>query len=178
MEIIKTKIKDLQIVKQKNNLDKRGSLKVIFNDKFFKNKRFKYEYYSLSKKNVIRGFHFQTKNQQIKYISVLQGKILDCVVDLRKNSKTFGKIFKIILSETNNKGLIIPRGFGHAYLSLSDESIVYYKMSDYFRPDFYSGIIFNDKKLKVNWPKKKFIISSKDLKLNSFSEFCFKYKGI
>ena len=51
-------------------------------------------------------------------------------------------------------------------------------MSDYFRPDFYSGIIFNDKKLKVNWPKKKFIISSKDLKLNSFSEFCFKYKGI
>ena len=94
MEIIKTKIKDLQKLKQKNNLDKRGSLKVIFNDKFFKNKRFKYEYYSLSKKNVIRGFHFQTKNQQIKYISVLQGKILDCVVDLRKNSKHLEKFLK------------------------------------------------------------------------------------
>ena len=93
MDIIKTKIKDLLVVKQKNILDKRGSLKVIFNDKFSKIK-FKYEYYSLSKKNVVRGFHFQTKNQQIKYISVLKGKILDCVVDLRKIRKLLEKFLK------------------------------------------------------------------------------------
>ncbi len=178
MKFIKTKLKDLLVVKQKNYTDKRGSLREIFEGSNFNKNYFKYEYYSLSKRNVIRGFHFQIKNQQIKYISVLKGKILDCVVDLRKNSKTFGQTFKIILSDLNKKGLIIPRGFGHAYLSLSNESIVYYKMSDYFKPNYYSGIVFNDKKLKVNWPPRKYIISKKDLKLQSFSNFCFRFKGI
>ena len=107
MKIINTSFKDLLIIKQKNNIDKRGSLREIYNKKFLK-KNFIFEYCTTSKANALRGFHFQYKFQQAKYVSVLKGKILDCVVDLRKNSKTFGKSFKIILSEKNCLSLYIP----------------------------------------------------------------------
>ena len=95
MKILNTKFKGLYIVKQKDNTDKRGSLRETFNEKIIK-KKFVFEYCTLSKKNVLRGFHFQTKSKQSKFINVVKGKILDVVVDLRKNSKTFGKVFKII----------------------------------------------------------------------------------
>ena len=107
MKIIKTKIKDLLIVKQKNNLDKRGGLRETFNKKILK-KKFVFEYCTTSKAGALRGFHFQHKFQQAKYVNVLKGKIMDCVIDLRKNSKTFGKIFKIILSDKNCLSLFIP----------------------------------------------------------------------
>ena len=94
MIIKKTKFKDLLIVKQKNNSDKRGSLRETFNDKILK-KKFIFEYCTTSKKNVFRGFHFQLKNKQSKFITVLKGRILDVVIDLRKNSKTFGEVFNI-----------------------------------------------------------------------------------
>ena len=105
-------------------------------------------------------------------MSVLKGKILDCVIDLRKNSKTFGKIFKIVLSDKNCVSLYIPEGFAHAYFSYEKINIVYYKLTNYYKPKFESGINLLDKKLKVNWPKKKFSISKKDKKLMTFSEFC------
>ena len=97
MRLLKTKLKDLLIIKQKNNIDNRGSLREIFNKKIFKKNKFVFEYCTISKANTLRGFHFQYKFQQAKYVSVLKGKILDYVIDLRKNSKTFGKVFKIIL---------------------------------------------------------------------------------
>ena len=97
MKVIKTKIKDLLIIKQKNNIDKRGSLRETHNKKVIGHNNFVFEYCTTSKKNSLRGFHFQHKFQQAKYVSVLKGKILDCVIDLRKKSKTFGKVFKIIL---------------------------------------------------------------------------------
>ena len=93
------------------------------------------------KKKCFRGFHFQTKNKQSKYVNVLKGKILDIVIDLRKNSKTFGKTFKIILSKKNALGLYIPAGFAHAYFSFEKENIVYYKLNNYYNPKFESGII-------------------------------------
>ena len=86
MKIIKTKFEGLLIIKQKKNIDNRGSLRETFNDKILK-KRFCFEYFTHSKKNVLRGFHFQTKYQQSKFVNVLKGKILDVVIDLRKNSK-------------------------------------------------------------------------------------------
>ena len=101
MKIYKTYIKDLLVIKQKNNIDKRGSLRETYNKKIFTNKKFVFEYCTTSKANVTRGFHFQTKNKQCKYVSVFKGKILDIVIDLRKNSKTFGKSFSIILSRKN-----------------------------------------------------------------------------
>ena len=95
MKIYKTKIKDLLVIKQKNNIDSRGSLRETYNKKLL-NKKFIFEYCTTSKKNILRGFHFQSKFQQAKYVNVLKGKILDVVIDLRKRSKTFGKSFKII----------------------------------------------------------------------------------
>ena len=110
MKIYKTKIKDLLVIKQKNNIDSRGSLRETYNKKLL-NKKFIFEYCTTSKKNILRGFHFQSKFQQAKYVNVLKGKILDVVIDLRKRSKTFGKTFKIILSKENAISLFIPRGF-------------------------------------------------------------------
>ena len=175
MKVIKTKIKDLLIVKQRNNIDRRGSLREIFNKKILK-KNFVFEYCTTSKARALRGFHFQYKFQQSKYVSVLKGKILDCVIDLRKNSKTFGKVFKIILSDRNCLSLYIPEGFGHAYYSFQKENVIYYKLNNYYKPKFESGINVLDKKLNISWPKKKFTISKKDKNLPSFEEFCKTYK--
>ena len=175
MKIIKTKFKDLLIVKQKKNLDFRGSLRETFNKKIL-NKKFIFEYCTTSKANALRGFHFQYKFQQAKYVSVLKGKILDYVIDLRKNSKTFGKTFKIILSEKNCLSLYIPEGFAHAYYSYEKFNIIYYKLTNYYKPKYEDGINLLDKNLKINWPKKKLNISKKDKKLKEFKDFCKIYK--
>ena len=175
MKIIKTKFKDLLIVKQKNNVDRRGSLRETFNKKIL-NKRFIFEYCTTSKANALRGFHFQYKFQQAKYVSVLKGKILDYVIDLRKNSKTFGKTFKIILSDKNCLSLYMPEGFAHAYYSYEKYNIIYYKLTNYYKPKFEDGINLLDKDLKINWPKKNFSISKKDKKLMNFKKFCKNYK--
>ena len=177
MKIVKTKIKDLLIIKQKDNIDKRGSLRETFNKKLL-DKKFVFEYCTTSRKNVLRGFHFQTQFQQAKYVSVLKGKILDVVVELRKKSKTFGKCFKIILSRKNTTSLFIPKGFGHAYFSFENENIIYYKLDNFYKPKYENGIIFNDDMLKIKWPKRKLIVSEKDKKLNTFENFCNTFSGL
>ena len=175
MKIIKTEIKDLLILKQKNNIDRRGSLREIFNKKLLR-KNFVFEYCTTSKANALRGFHFQYKFQQAKFVSVLKGKILDCVIDLRKNSKTFGKTFKIILSDKNCLSLYIPEGFAHAYYSYEKLNIIYYKLSNYYKPKYEDGINLLDNSLKIKWPKGRFYISKKDKKLKTFKDFHQKYK--
>ena len=175
MKIIKTKIKNLLILKHKNNIDQRGSLRETFNRKILK-KNFIFEYCTISKANALRGFHFQHKFQQAKYVSVLKGKILDCVIDLRKNSKTFGKIFKIVLSEKNCLSLYIPEGFAHAYYSYEKLNIIYYKLTNYYKPKFGDGINLLDNTFKIKWPKKKLNISKKDKNLGSFNNFIKNYK--
>jgi dTDP-4-dehydrorhamnose 3,5-epimerase len=178
MKIIKTNIKDLLIVQQKNNKDVRGSLRETHDKRVMGHDKFVFEYCTTSKKNILRGFHFQTKFMQAKYVSVVKGKILDCVIDLRKKSKTFGKTFKIILSEKNAKSLYIPEGFGHAYYSYEKLNIIYYKLTNYYKPKFEDGIIWNDKKTIHLWPTQKPIVSKKDLILGSFEDFCFKHKSL
>ena len=177
MKIYKTQIKGLLVIKQKNNIDNRGSLRETYNKKLL-NKKFVFEYCTTSKKNILRGFHFQTKFQQSKYVNVLKGKILDVVVDLRKNSQTFGKSFKIVLSQKNATSLFIPKGFAHAYFSYDTENIIYYKLDNFYKPKFEDGIIFSDKKLKIKWPKLKIIISKKDKKLRSLKDFINTYAGL
>ena len=175
MKIKKTKFKGLFIVKQINHADNRGNLRETFNNKILK-KRFVFEYCTTSKKDVLRGFHFQTKNKQSKFVNVLKGKILDVVIDLRKKSKTYGKVFKIVLSKKNAIGLYIPAGFAHAYYSFDKENIIYYKLDNFYNPKFENGIIFNDKNLKIKWPKKKMTISNKDKNLLTMSQFKKKFK--
>ena len=126
----------------------------------------------------MRGFHFQTKFKQSKFVNVLKGKILDVVIDLRKKSKTFGKTFQIILSKENALGLYIPRGFAHAYYSMDKENVIYYKLDNYYAPRFENGIVYNDISIKIKWPKKNMIISNKDKKLLTFKEFIKKFKSL
>ena len=177
MIIKKTKFKDLLIVKQKDNKDIRGSLRETFNNRILK-KKFIFEYCTTSRKNVLRGFHLQTKFKQSKYVNVVKGKILDVVIDLRRKSKTFGKVFKIILSKQNALGLYIPAGFAHAYYCYNKENIIYYKLDNYYAPKYESGIVYNDKNLNIKWPRKKMKISKKDKNLLTFEEFKFKYRVI
>ena len=108
----------------------------------------------------------------------MKGKILDCVIDLRKNSKTFGKSFKIILSDKNCLSLFVPKGFAHAYYSFEKVNIVYYKLTNYYKPNFENGINLLDKELNINWPKKSLKISNKDKNLQTLREFKKNYKSL
>ena len=178
MRIINTGFKDLRIIAHKRHSDFRGSLRETYNKKIINWDKFIFEYATISKKNVLRGFHFQHKYQQSKLVTVIKGKILDWVVDLRRNSRTFGKTFSIILSENNCKSLYVPRGFAHAYFSIQEINVIYYKLSDYYNSKFEDGINFNDKDIKAKWPKTKLIVSKKDKLLGSFRSFKTKYKGL
>ena len=178
MKIIDTKFKGLKIVQQKNNADARGWLRETHSNKVINYNPFVFEYCTTSKKNVLRGFHFQTHFQQAKYVNVIKGKILDCVIDLRENSKTFGKYFSIILSDKNCLGLYIPEGFAHAYFSYEKLNIIYYKLTNYYKPKYENAIVWNDSSLKIKWPIKKPSVSNKDRNLKSFSFFCRSIKGL
>ena len=171
MKIISTKFSGLKIIKSKSYKDSRGFFKEDFKKKFFKDKKFVFGCTSSSKKNVIRGLHLQTKFSQGKYVSVLKGSILDVVVDLRKNSRTFGKHFKIILSDGNSKSIFIPAGFAHGFLGLKKENIIYYYCTNYRSAKHEVGLLWNDKDLKIKWPTIRPKISKKDRKNLKFLEF-------
>ena len=123
--IKKTSFKDLFIIENNRFVDQRGYFKELLLEKKLK-KKFVFTVMSFSKKNVLRGLHLQNKKTQGKFISVLKGKIFDVAVDLRKNSKTFGKYFSTIISEKNSKSIYIPPGFAHGFCALEKENYVIY----------------------------------------------------
>ena len=166
----KTNFKGLFVVNNKVFKDNRGWLKEEFKKSFIK-KNLVFTLVSSSKKNVLRGLHMQTKKPQDKFLSVLKGRILDVAVDLRKNSKTYGKHFKIILSEKNGKHLFVPKGFAHGILGLDKENILHYACSDYRDSKSEVSIKWNDNDLKINWGVKKPIISKKDRLALSLKDF-------
>ena len=171
MKIKPTKFAELKVIQSKSFKDSRGLFRENYKKKFFRNKNLIFGCVSISKKNVIRGLHLQTKFSQEKYVSVLKGTIMDVVLDLRKKSKTFGKHFKIILSDKNAKSIFIPAGFAHGFLGLKKENIVYYTCTNYRSKKHEVGLMWNDKDLKIKWPIKNPIISKKD-KINlKFKEF-------
>lgn len=169
MKILKTSFKDLIIVKNKRYIDNRGYFRELLIEKNIK-KKFPFNVVSVSKKNVIRGLHYQKKNAQGKFISVIKGKILDVVVDLRKNSKTFGKHYSTILSDKNCTSIYIPKGFAHGFACLDKINIVIYSCSNYRNKNSEHGVLWNDKSLKIKWPIKKPIISEKDQKNPKFKD--------
>ena len=115
----------------------------------------------------------QTKKMQGKYVSVLKGRVLDVVVDMRRNSKTFGKHYKTILSEKNAKSIYIPPGFSHGFLALENESIVLYSCTNYRNEKSETTLKWNDSDLKIKWPIKNPILSEKDSNGISFKDFKF-----
>jgi len=162
MEIIKTKIKDLVIVKSTIYKDKRGFLKETFRNELFKNKSFPFDIMSYSKKGVLRGLHIQTIKSQAKYLTVTHGKIFDVAVDLRKGSKTFGQYESVILSDKGNTSFYIPEGFAHGFMCLSDTCTVNYKCSNYRHAKSEKTLSYNDRTVGIKWPNIKPILSDKD----------------
>ena len=162
MKLINTKIKDLKIIKTQIYKDKRGYLKEVYQNRLIKKINFVFDVMSFSKKNVLRGLHIQIKKSQAKIITVTHGKIFDVAVDLRKNSKTFGKHYSIIITDKSNFSFYIPKGFAHGFLCLSQNCTINYKCSEYRNPKSEATLDWQDKELGIKWPIKKPIISQKD----------------
>lgn len=184
MNFISTPINDVYIIEPSIYQDQRGYFFESFNEKVFQQKTsldisFIQDNESKTKKNVLRGLHFQTfPYVQSKLVRVISGKILDVAVDLRKNSSTFKKYFSIELSSKNKKQLFIPRGFAHGFISLKDDTIVNYKVDNFYSQEHDSGIIYNDIDLNIDWGQKDNIfLSEKDANLKTLQETnidCFK----
>jgi dTDP-4-dehydrorhamnose 3,5-epimerase len=175
MKINKTFIEDLLIIEPQLFKDERGFFYESYNKNNLNkvvNVVFVQDNESKSFQGVIRGLHFQAPPfEQTKLVRCVSGNILDVAVDLRTNSKTYGKSFSIELSSENNKQLFIPKGFAHGFQVLSETAIVNYKVDNFYNPKSDSGIIWNDKDLSINWNLDlKPNLSDKDLKLISFKE--------
>ena len=126
---------------------------------------------SYSKKNVIRGLHLQKQNPQGKFVTVIKGRIFDIALDLRKNSKTYGKYFSCILSEKNSNSIYIPPGFAHGFQALDKENYIIYNCTKYRNSKSEITIKYDDKNLRIKWPLKKQIVSKKDKHAISLLEF-------
>ena len=170
MKLLKTKIDGLKIIKTKIYNDNRGFLKEVYKKDIVNNIEFPFDVMSYSKKNVLRGLHIQTKKPQAKIITVTHGKIFDVAVDLRKQSKTFGKYVGINISDKDNFSFYIPEGFAHGFLCLSKECTVNYKCSRYRNVESEKTLTLNDLSVKIRWPVKNPILSYKDKHLGLFLE--------
>ncbi|MCK4662465.1 MAG: dTDP-4-dehydrorhamnose 3,5-epimerase [Bacteroidales bacterium] len=184
MEIIKKKIKGTYEIILKPIKDNRGFFLRTYDNKIFDkfgiNKNWVQENHSKSeKKGIIRGLHFQLPPfLETKLVRCIRGSVFDVFVDLRKNSPTFGQWDSIILSENSYNYAYIPRGCAHGFCTLTDISEVIYKVDNYYAPDYETGIIWNDKDLKIEWIEKNPILSEKDSKNITFSEFIKNYQFI
>lgn len=176
MEIKKTRFDDLFLIKHDRYFDERGAFCVInmsniLSDVISYKFSFCQDNVVHSKKMVLRGLHFQKfPYDQSKLVSVINGKILDIAVDIRKNSPTFGNYFSHELSCNDDTSIFIPRGFAHGYLTLEDNTIIHYKVDNYYEPSSEVGINFNDPFLNINWKVEldNLIISEKDLNHKNF----------
>ena len=169
IKVYKTKFKGLLILKGKKYEDNRGYLREMLREEKI-GKKFKFQIMSKSKQNVLRGLHFQLKKPQAKHISVIKGKILDVAVDLRKKSKTFGKVYSILLTDNNCKSVFIPEGFAHGFLTLGVENIVCYSCTEYRSIGNEYSLSYKDPLLKIKWPKVKLITTKKDALAKNLSE--------
>ena len=175
MEITKTSIEGLLIIKPKVFEDDRGYFMESYKDSFIKESfpdiHFIQDNESKSSYGVLRGLHFQKPPfEQTKLVRVIQGEVLDVAVDLRKDSETYGKWESIILSGENKKQFLVPKGFAHGFIVISDTAIFSYKVDNIYAPDYDSGIIYNDQDLNIDWrlSKDDIIISEKDKSLSNF----------
>jgi len=179
MRATETFLKGCFIIEPQVFGDERGGFLLEYNKKDFQDKTglnvdFVLGNQSISQYGVVRGLHLQKGEfSQAKLVRVIKGKILDVVVDVRKDSETFGKVFSVELSGDNNKQLFVPRGFLHGFSVLEDDTIVSYKCDNYYYPEAEDGVMFNDLDLKIDWkiPQEKIILSEKDKKLSSFKSF-------
>jgi len=177
MEFIKTEISEVYIIKPKVFGDERGYFMETFKDELFRKEvcdtTFVQDNESKSKYGVLRGLHYQLPPfAQSKLVRVLQGKVLDVAVDIRKDSPTFGKYVSVELSEENKLQFFIPRGFAHGFVVLSDSAVFAYKVDNLYAPNSEASIKFDDPELNISWRlnPSEMIVSEKDAKAKKFSE--------
>ena len=175
MQFIDTDIEGLKIIEPKIWEDDRGYFYESFNDKIWNDNmpdvNFIQDNQAKSSRGVLRGLHFQAgAASQSKLVRVIHGEVLDVVVDVRKNSVTYGKWFSIRLSAANHKQLFVPRGFAHGYLTLSQTAIFVYKCDNFYSKSDERGIKYDDPSLNIDWEYNlnNIVVSEKDLKLPDF----------
>ncbi|WGH76976.1 dTDP-4-dehydrorhamnose 3,5-epimerase [Tenacibaculum tangerinum] len=175
MNFTKTDIPEVVVIEPKVFGDQRGYFFESFNQKEFEENigqvNFVQDNESKSTFGALRGLHFQKPPYaQAKLVRCVQGKVLDVVIDVRKNSPTYGKHIAVELSEENKKQVFIPRGFAHGFVTLSKEAIFAYKVDNWYALEYDSGIVWNDTTLNIDWKinPKKVILSSKDQQLSTF----------
>lgn len=164
-----TKIKDVFVIQPTVYGDNRGYFMETYNEEEFKavglNYRFVQDNQSSSKKGVLRGLHFQKTYPQAKLVRVLKGEVFDVAVDLRKDSATYGQWVGVLLSEDNKKQFMIPRGFAHGFLVVSDYAEFAYKCDDFYHPEDEGGIMYDDPFVGIEWPEVgELTLSEKDKK--------------
>lgn len=158
MKIIPTEIPEVKIIEPQIFGDNRGFFMETWNQHKFeelvtgKPTTFVQDNHSKSKKNILRGLHYQTKNTQGKLVRVISGEVFDVAVDIRQNSPTFGKWVGVYLSSENKKQLWIPEGFAHGFYVTSQEAEFCYKCTDYYTPSAEKTICWNDSSINIEWP--------------------------
>ncbi len=168
MNFIRTKIPDLVIVEPQVHGDHRGYFVETFReDKLIEFLGYKINFCqdneSKSSKGVLRGLHYQLPpHAQTKLVRVIQGRVLDVAVDIRKNSPTFGEHVSVELSADNKKQLLVPRGFAHGFVVLEDDTVFAYKVDNYYSPECDRGIAFDDENLDIDW-----ILGMEELQLSA-----------
>lgn len=166
-KIVETGIKDLFIIEPQVFKDERGYFYETYKKSDFDAIGLTYNFVqdnqSKSKKGVLRGLHYQKTFPQAKLVRVLEGKVFDVAVDLRKGSPTYGKWFGVVLSSSNKKMFMIPRGFAHGFLVLSETAVFTYKCDEIYHPEDERGIIWNDPDIGIEWPLNNVVLSKKDM---------------
>lgn len=176
LSFIKTEIEGVYIIEPKVFGDNRGYFMETYSERDFKEAGLDYVFVqdnqSKSRKGVLRGLHFQKKHPQSKLVRVIKGEVFDVAVDLRKGSKTYGKWVGVLLSEENKRQFMIPKGFAHGFLVISDEAEFTYKCDDFYHPEDEGGIMWNDPDIGIDWPKieGEILLSEKDKHHPSFKE--------
>ncbi|RBW68882.1 dTDP-4-dehydrorhamnose 3,5-epimerase [Bacillus taeanensis] len=170
MNIIETKLSGVKIIEPKVFGDHRGFFTESYSEKVFYEAGIDYKFiqdnHSLSvEAGVLRGLHYQLNPKaQTKLVRVATGAIYDVVVDIRKSSSTFGQWVGVILSESNKRQLLVPKGFAHAFCTITPNTNVLYKVDEYYSPEDDRGILWNDPELGIDWPISNPILSEKDSK--------------
>ena len=173
---IETSIKDVYIIESKKYGDNRGYFMETYKEKDFKEAGLDYNFLQdnqfKSKKGVLRGLHFQKTFPQAKLVRCIEGEVFDVCVDLRKDSPTYGKWESVILSAERGNQFMIPRGFAHGFVVLSDTATFAYKCDELYHPEDEGGIMWNDPKIGIKWPYDgEPLLSEKDKKFLPLSDY-------
>lgn len=176
MEIVKTRLKDLVILKPRVFSDERGYFFESYNQKLFEGAglhlNFVQDNQSLSQQGVLRGLHFQNQpHAQGKLVRVITGAVYDVAVDIRKDSSTYGEWFGVELTEDNKWMMYVPEGFAHGFLTLKNNTIFSYKCTNFYNKESEDCILWNDPDLNIEWKVKDPLLSAKDLEGKSFKNF-------